>query len=948
MKKTDLKIYLMPWIFLTAFVPSAWAGTVTVTSGTTYQTISGFGACSNWVESKITAALATIFWTDDSSQTPANQVNGHPGLSIIRIGIDDSGNGNWGTACGSATQALKINPNVRVFGSAWSPPAEWKTNGSVDGEGSGNDNFNPTNTNTVITADLPQYATYLTSFATACKNTYGFTPYAISPQNEPDYDPTYDACLWTPQQFDTLIGTDLGPDLKNAGFGNTLIMTPESFADNLTGSNTTMADTNAAAYVRVIGMHLYGGGPNTIPTSYSTVAGHTVESWCTETSEKTNGDGLIDDGLYYAGQIHQCIVDHNFNAYCYWWLVNLNSDDEGLCNSAGNPTATLYTLGNYSKFIRPGFVRIGATEVPAAGVSVSAYYGASAGKVVIVAINNNTSTQNQTFTYSDLSVSAVYPWITSSSLNLVQQTAVTATGGSFTYTLPAQSVVSFVASVTTSSATSTFTPTSTVTRSATPTATATSTPTKTMTLTATVTTTPTPSGTPTASRTYTSTGTPTATSSPTATVMKTFTSTSTPTVTLTPTMTRTSTPSFTVTATTTSTVTRTPTTTATVTQTLSSTNTATITLTPVLSFTPTSTPTITLTSTVTNTATLTHTPTATSTLTYTPTATATSSSTNTPTVTLTPIFTFTFTPTSVATSTNTSTPTFTSTPTITSTHTVTVTPTFTLTPTHTDTATQTATFTPSVTMTATPVPTVEFSQQVSNSNPNPGEAVTYSLSITVTGGSAGQAAVTDILPVNLTFDQFTSGDPVGSQSGQTVIWDLTSLTPGNYTLSFSASVGSTVPGGTVFLTQGNIYFVQSNNSYLSSSAVTVVALTATPTATATMTSTPTPTRTTIATSTSTETPVVIVSTPVIYPNPATGSGPVSIRLPNYPGTATVTVKVFTTAFRMVNEFTRQSEGGTDIALPLTNRSGAPLANGLYYVVVTTPEGRAIEKLLIIR
>jgi uncharacterized repeat protein (TIGR01451 family) len=243
---------------------------------------------------------------------------------------------------------------------------------------------------------------------------------------------------------------------------------------------------------------------------------------------------------------------------------------------------------------------------------------------------------------------------------------------------------------------------------------------------------------------------------------------------------------------------------------------------------------------------------------------------------------------------------------------------------------------------------VEFSQQVSNSNPNPGEAVTYSLSITVTGGSAGQAAVTDILPVNLTFDQFTSGDPVGSQSGQTVIWDLTSLTPGNYTLSFSASVGSTVPGGTVFLTQGNIYFVQSNNSYLSSSAVTVVALTATPTATATMTSTPTPTRTTIATSTSTETPVVIVSTPVIYPNPATGSGPVSIRLPNYPGTATVTVKVFTTAFRMVNEFTRQSEGGTDIALPLTNRSGAPLANGLYYVVVTTPEGRAIEKLLIIR
>jgi hypothetical protein len=116
-----------------------------------------------------------------------------------------------------------------------------------------------------------------------------------------------------------------------------------------------------------------------------------------------------------------------------------------------------------------------------------------------------------------------------------------------------------------------------------------------------------------------------------------------------------------------------------------------------------------------------------------------------------------------------------------------------------------------------------------------------------------------------------------------------------------------------------------------------------------MTSTPSATKTPIATSTLTETPVAIVSTPVIYPNPATGPGPVSIRLPNYPGTATVTVKVFTTAFRMVNELTLQSqEGGMDIALPLTNRSGAPLANGLYYVVVYTPDGRAIEKLLIIR
>jgi hypothetical protein len=88
---------------------------------------------------------------------------------------------------------------------------------------------------------------------------------------------------------------------------------------------------------------------------------------------------------------------------------------------------------------------------------------------------------------------------------------------------------------------------------------------------------------------------------------------------------------------------------------------------------------------------------------------------------------------------------------------------------------------------------------------------------------------------------------------------------------------------------------------------------------------------------------------VIYPNPVKGPGPVSIRLPEYAGVADVSVKVFTTAFRMVNSFTVSHQaGGTDVSLPLTDRGGRPLADGLYYVMVTMPAGRSIEKLLILR
>ena len=262
--------------------------------------------------------------------------------------------------------------------------------------------------------------------------------------------------------IDTFVRSYLGPDLNAAGFSN-IIMMPESFADNLTGANTAMSDSNAAKYVRVIGMHLYGGGPNTIPSSYSTTAGHAVESWCTEVSEKTS-DNNIDSGVFYAGELHNCIVDHNYNAYCYWWLVPTGTDDEGLCDNSGNPTKRLYTIGNYSKFVRPGYVRIGATEVPSSGVSVSAYYSATDGKVVIVAINGNTgSSANVNFNYSDLNVSTVYPWVTSSSLNLAQQSSVAVSGGKFSYTLPAQSVVSFVASAGGGTPVPTSTPTNTPT-----------------------------------------------------------------------------------------------------------------------------------------------------------------------------------------------------------------------------------------------------------------------------------------------------------------------------------------------------------------------------------------------------------------------------------------------------------------------------------------------------
>jgi hypothetical protein len=134
------------------------------------------------------------------------------------------------------------------------------------------------------------------------------------------------------------------------------------------------------------------------------------------------------------------------------------------------------------------------------------------------------------------------------------------------------------------------------------------------------------------------------------------------------------------------------------------------------------------------------------------------------------------------------------------------------------------------------------------------------------------------------------------------------------------------------------------------STITVVQATSTPTSTPTQTPTATPSWT------PTETPTVTASetatplpgqVPVVYPNPVSG-GTVAVD-PALTGVSDVKVAVFTTAFRKVQEKDYPQKGpGQSVSLPLVDRGGSPLADGLYYLVVTTNQGRFILKLLVLR
>ena len=100
-------------------------------------------------------------------------------------------------------------------------------------------------------------------------------------------------------------------------------------------------------------------------------------------------------------------------------------------------------MSQYSRFIRPGFFRVAATQAPQRDVYVSAYTDGV--KVVIVAINGSSGrTINQTFaTYND-NLTHFTPYVSSSSKNSAQESDIVASNGFFTTTLEPASITTFV------------------------------------------------------------------------------------------------------------------------------------------------------------------------------------------------------------------------------------------------------------------------------------------------------------------------------------------------------------------------------------------------------------------------------------------------------------------------------------------------------------------------
>jgi O-glycosyl hydrolase len=431
------------WTFTTGASPNQ----VTVDFGEPQQTIRGFGGSTAWL-GEMPSSVATALFSPTSGL----------GLSILRVRIDPTGSAssnyvttNWSQELANAQEAIAANSNAIVFASPWTPPSAMKTsnttypyNTSCSSSPSSlcGGYLNPTS--------YAAYAAYLEDFVTYFANN-SVNLDAISMQNEPDAQNVgYESCYWSGATMDTWVAS-----LTSGGATNPVtakLIMPESESFNTSYSDPSLADPNAVGNVAIVAGHIYGVQP-----SYQTnaeAAGKDV--WMTEfgplsTSTLTWAEALTT----YGESIHNSMVTGQYNAYVWWGLFGESAGSCataagtcGLVDDAGAVQPMGYVMGQYSKFIQPGFVRVSATATPVAGVYVSAYSNSSPAHYVIVAINSNSSAESLSFVL-DVNgnptsiVTSLTPTESTSSMGLAAQSAVTVSSGQFSYTLPAQSIVTF-------------------------------------------------------------------------------------------------------------------------------------------------------------------------------------------------------------------------------------------------------------------------------------------------------------------------------------------------------------------------------------------------------------------------------------------------------------------------------------------------------------------------
>jgi len=342
----------------------------------------------------------------------------------------------------------------------------------------------------------------------------------ISPLNEPQWDWTttggtgtdafQEGSPWTNQEISNVVKA-ISTEFTNQNVSSKLFVTESGeircllsgtgVAYNqlaqLWDKTSSMSISNVTSLSNIVSSHSYGTdvSASSLVTNRQTLKDRltalnsNLEYWQTEYCllfsgyqfGQATGRNLtpMECAISLARVIHSDLVVANATAW-QWWTTfefekNLSTEDRyalirvalNTTNTVGlyQPTKLLYTLGNFSHFVRPGMKRLtisrsdNLTETDAiANLMVSAYLNESTNELVYVVINPTASEKGIRLTADKLLpntiVSEFTPYITTDNDkdNLKKYPVFAATDR---YILPATSVVTFVGKINQGTGTST-------------------------------------------------------------------------------------------------------------------------------------------------------------------------------------------------------------------------------------------------------------------------------------------------------------------------------------------------------------------------------------------------------------------------------------------------------------------------------------------------------------
>jgi glucuronoarabinoxylan endo-1,4-beta-xylanase len=332
---------------------------------------------------------------------------------------------------------------TRFLSSAWSAPAWMKSNNnSYSGE---------------IKKEMYQpYADYLATYVLEYKKRYGLDIYAISPSNEPGYIPKehYASMNWGSSQMAKFLRENLIPTFAAKGITAEIVVDEHNnWSDN--GINEILSDAVCDKGIHTVAAHAYA--VTTAPYMdiglrtgrFNTALRQGKKIWQTEVSAGDPNITNMNDGVYWARVLHTHMIEDNVSAWLYWWgaattktrgsLISIDAEQKKYQLSK-----RFFTIGHYSRFVRPGFRRVDANPNPATNTFLSAYIDPTGKRLVCVAINDDAVAHPLTLQCGGFKGTTCTPIRTSDTETHARLASIPAVNGQFEVTTAPLSVTTFV------------------------------------------------------------------------------------------------------------------------------------------------------------------------------------------------------------------------------------------------------------------------------------------------------------------------------------------------------------------------------------------------------------------------------------------------------------------------------------------------------------------------